>query len=112
MPTRQRARAPTATAYAYVLESVLTFRFRWPSLLPSLEMLGAVLNDPGGAIEELLTYLGSVVRFVNFDPEYFMRGIDTLSAVNFALSLLKLLATYSSKAFAAVEAAFRAMQLS
>eukprot|EP00966_Prymnesium_polylepis_P327270 7383151-Prymnesium_polylepis.1 len=91
-------------AYSYMLEPISLLRIRWPSLLPSLERLGEILEDPGAAVEHVLSYLGNVVRFVNFDPEFFLKGIAELSAINVALNLLKLTATYLSKLFAAADA--------
>ena len=74
-----------ATAYTHMFGDVLSLRITWPDLLPSLEWLGQILDDPGSALEEVLERLSNVVRFMNFDPTYFLRGADALSAFNLLL---------------------------
>ena len=93
-----------AVAYSHSFDSLLSLQIRLPNLLPSLERLVDIFEDPWAAFTQLIESLANVLQFVNFDPSYFLRSASVLSAVNFLLGLLKLLATYSSKAFALVDA--------
>jgi hypothetical protein len=96
------------TAYTHSYSTLVSLRFRWPSLLPSFQRLWEVINDPGAACQEVLQRLqdvvrGAVVSFANFDPSYFMEGIATLSAINVVVGFLKIIVAYSSKFFQAVD---------
>ena len=53
------------------------------------------------AVTDLLTRVGNVISMANFDPSYFMQGMDQLSAFDAVLSFLKLLAVGGRRAFAA-----------
>ena len=108
----------TSTAYTHLLGSILSLRLDWSNVLPFFEHLlqhlweglsdaferfWEIVNDLPAALEEVLESLGDVVRFVNFDPAYFLKKGSTLDAVNIVLGTLKLVATYSSKVFAVVD---------
>ena len=99
-----------AVAYTHSYGSLLSLQIRWPSLLPSLKRLAEIFEQPWAEFTQLLESLANVLQFVNFDPSYFLRSASALSAVNFVLGLLKLLATYSSKAFAAVDTCFTVLR--
>ena len=92
--------AHTNAAFTNSFAELLSLDIRWSELLPSFEQLDEILGDPAAALEAALSYLSDVSSLIDFDLAYFMQGVAELTAINFALALLKLLATYSCCLFA------------
>ena len=91
-----------AVAYEYSFHNLLALRVDWTDLLPSLDQVRAILDDPEAAFTEVLGRVANAVSFANFDPSYYMEGMGQLDAFSMVLSFLRLLAVYGRKAFAAI----------
>jgi hypothetical protein len=92
-----------AVAYEYSFHNLLALRVDWTDLLPSLDQVRAILDDPEAAFTEVLGRVANAVSFANFDPSYYMEGMGQLDAFSMVLSFLRLLAVYGRKAFAAID---------
>ena len=93
-----------AIAYANSFQSFSTLRFRWDGLLPSIDRLLELLEDPQAVLNDLYERITKVVTQVNFDPIYFAESVEVLNAINLCLSFLKLIATYGRTVFALFDA--------
>eukprot|EP00966_Prymnesium_polylepis_P319749 7376175-Prymnesium_polylepis.2 len=90
-------------AFGVAYTSLLALKLDWWRLLPSFAKIRAIIDDPEGVITDLLQHLSNALAFVNFDPSYYMQGMTSLDAFNAVLALLRLLAVYGRKAFAALD---------
>ena len=98
------SKPPWQVCYADSFANLLTLRIDWSNLLPPLDEIFDFLQDPVPVLEELLQALASITRFLEFDPSYFVENIAALNLVNVVLGLLKVVATFGNKLFAALDA--------
>ena len=91
-------------AYTNSFAAALSLRLDFSALLPSFDALIEVLGDPLDALSALVEHVSHMSIYVEFDPSYFARNMEALSALNLVLGVLKLLAVYGQKAFALYDA--------
>ena len=97
------AQDAVSIAYTHTLDALLALHLKWPELLPSLADVIAILEDPFSALNTGNERAIEAASSIQFDPLLFIQGAEALATVNFALAVLKVLATYGREAFAVVD---------